>query len=69
MTAASDITCPRCGSAFHCGIDDTQPCACSTLTLDAATLARLRSSFSGCLCLRCLQALALNVEPHTTDIP
>jgi hypothetical protein len=50
--------CPRCGAAFHCGFADAVPCACTTLKLDRATLAELRGRFSGCLCLRCLQALA-----------
>lgn len=50
--------CPRCGGAFHCGIADPGPCACTTLTLDVATLAALRQRFNGCLCLRCLTELA-----------
>ena len=50
--------CERCGGAFHCGADDPTPCACTTVALDAATLARLRASYEGCLCLRCLTELA-----------
>lgn len=50
--------CPRCGSGFHCGRDDSSPCACTGVQLDAATLAALRERHTGCLCLRCLQALA-----------
>jgi hypothetical protein len=50
--------CPRCGGGFHCGRDDSGPCACSGVRLDAATLAALRSRYAGCLCLRCLQAIA-----------
>ena len=49
--------CPRCGGVFRCGANDATPCACSTLKLDAATLAALRERFSGCLCLACLSAL------------
>jgi hypothetical protein len=55
--------CPRCGGGFHCGIDDAVPCACTGITLDAALRQRLRERFSGCLCLRCLQALAAGAEP------
>lgn len=56
--AANADRCPRCGGDFHCGVNDAGPCACSTLTLDGKTLAQLRERFSGCLCLRCLQAIA-----------
>jgi Cysteine-rich CWC len=55
---AATARCPRCGAAFHCGIDDEAPCACTGITLDAATLADLRRRGGGCLCLRCLQLLA-----------
>jgi hypothetical protein len=51
-------TCARCGGAFHCGANDPQPCACTQIKLDPATLARLRETYQGCLCLRCLAALA-----------
>jgi hypothetical protein len=58
MSAAPDDRCARCGGAFHCGMNDEHPCACTGVTLQAATLADLRHRYSGCLCLRCLQALA-----------
>ncbi len=57
MDAAAD-TCPRCGRRFACGVAAATPCACSTLRLDPALLARLRARWSGCLCLDCLHALA-----------
>jgi hypothetical protein len=50
--------CPRCGGAFHCGVDDAQPCACTSVKLDAATLAALRDRYATCLCVRCLAELA-----------
>jgi len=56
--AAPADTCPRCGGGFHCGAHDAAPCACTALTLDAATLAALHERWQGCLCLRCLAALA-----------
>jgi hypothetical protein len=55
--AAEQVGCPRCGAAFHCGADEPQPCACSRITLDAATLSRLREQWRGCLCLDCLLQL------------
>ncbi len=50
--------CPRCGGTFRCGANDAAPCACTGLTLPPATLAALQARWRGCLCLRCLQALA-----------
>lgn len=61
MTAdhkAAPDRCPRCGGAFHCGVDDAQPCPCTTIKLDGATLAALERQYRGCLCLRCLAELA-----------
>jgi hypothetical protein len=53
-----DDRCPRCGGAFHCGINDAGPCPCSTLTLSPKLQARLRQRWSSCLCVACLAALA-----------
>lgn len=50
--------CPRCGGTFHCGIADTGPCACTTVTLPPMVLADLHSRYTGCLCVRCLSELA-----------
>ena len=62
--------CPRCGGSFACGMGGTGPCACTTLRLDATTLARLRGEFSGCLCLRCLAKLAAGaLSPFNADAP
>ncbi len=58
MNDALADRCARCGHAFHCGMADEGPCACTGVTLNAATLADLRQRYSGCLCLRCLQAMA-----------
>jgi hypothetical protein len=59
---ASD-RCPRCNGSFHCGMNAAEPCACTAITLDAALLERLRQRYSGCLCLRCLHALAEGAAP------
>ena len=60
--------CPRCGGSFACGMGGAGPCACTTLRLDAATLARLRGEFSGCLCLGCLAELVSEAAgPHAAD--
>jgi ribosomal protein L34E len=50
--------CPRCGQAFHCGVQDAAPCACSRLQLTTQQLAALRAAYSTCLCMACLQAVA-----------
>jgi hypothetical protein len=54
--------CARCGGGFHCGVNDTEPCACTTLTLPPALLAQLQQRYTGCLCLDCLRALAAGPE-------
>ena len=59
--------CPRCGNAFHCGVNDSTPCACTTLRLDAATLAALRERYDGCLCVTCLAQLATAPSVASTD--
>lgn len=67
--ADSGDRCPRCGGAFHCGMHDAAPCACTTLTLATATLDDLRDRYAGCVCLRCLTAIAAgaSVEPPVPD--
>jgi hypothetical protein len=62
VASPADDRCPRCGGAFRCGMNAPAPCACSAVMLDAATLARLRQRYSGCLCLGCLRVLA-TAEP------
>jgi hypothetical protein len=56
--AAQPDTCPRCGQAFHCGLHDAAPCACTGLQLTAAQLAALRAAYATCLCGACLRAVA-----------
>lgn len=56
--ATGDDACPRCGRRFHCGANDTLPCPCSTVRLDAGTLAALRTRWTACLCPGCLAELA-----------
>jgi hypothetical protein len=58
-----DATCPRCGAAFHCGMHDDQPCACTSVTLSSDRLAALQSAFDGCLCLACLRAQTAAESP------
>jgi len=54
---ATDV-CPRCGGAFHCGVNDATPCACTALALGPELLADLRSRYTTCLCVNCLAQLA-----------
>ncbi|MBI1394482.1 MAG: hypothetical protein GC151_00770 [Betaproteobacteria bacterium] len=58
QTSRSSDTCPRCGARFRCGMQDTPPCACTTVRLTDVVLARLRERYEGCLCPACLRALA-----------
>jgi len=58
MKEAATDRCPRCGGTFHCGMRDSQPCACTGVLLDAALQGLLRARYRGCLCLRCLRSLA-----------
>lgn len=53
-----DSLCPRCQQAFHCGVDDEPSCPCADLTLSPQLQERLRLTYQGCLCLRCLAELA-----------
>lgn len=61
-----DTRCPRCGGGFDCGAGKVEPCACTTVALDAGTLEHLRSHYEGCLCLRCLAVLATSPRLHAT---
>lgn len=61
-TGDANGRCPRCGGPFHCGVNDTGPCACTTLSLPPALLARLAQDYAGCLCLGCLHSLAAAAE-------
>ncbi|HKX43719.1 MAG TPA: cysteine-rich CWC family protein [Burkholderiaceae bacterium] len=64
-SAAQDDLCPRCRGRFHCGVHDAAPCPCTTVRLDAATLAALRAQYDGCLCLRCLAELAASATARS----
>ena len=55
--------CPRCGAAFHRGVADAAPCACTTVRLDATMLAALREQYERCLCLSCLLELQHRAPP------
>jgi hypothetical protein len=53
-----DSTCPRCGQAFHCGVNDAAPCACGGIELTGDTLRLLRERYTACLCLACLHEIS-----------
>jgi len=60
---AVDITpgpkrCARCGATFICKVDDLPHCQCVGVHLSDAILGQLSTSYSDCLCSRCLKALA-----------
>jgi hypothetical protein len=68
MNTPPEDRCPRCGGAFHCGVNEPGPCACTSIPLDAATLATLRQRYSGCLCQRCLAELAAAASVGATRV-
>jgi hypothetical protein len=50
-------SCEACGRDFGCGAE-ARGCWCEDLTVDGATLARLRETYDRCLCPSCLKAVA-----------
>jgi Cysteine-rich CWC len=58
MSDGDNARCPRCGGNFHCGVKDPEPCACTSIALDALTLERLRGEYDACLCVGCLGDIA-----------
>jgi hypothetical protein len=56
-------SCPRCGQAFRCGIDDPVPCACTGVRLGVEQLVAIRASFDDCLCVACLSSIAAGAAP------
>jgi hypothetical protein len=55
-----EITCARCGAPFGCGVDrpTSDPCWCADVAISDAARARLATTYTGCLCGRCLEAVA-----------
>ena len=51
-----DISCPRCGGGFECGVNAGH-CACFGIRLTERLRAQLAEQYSGCLCLPCLSEL------------
>ena len=49
--------CEACGREFGCGAE-VGGCWCTDVTLDAATLERLRAAYERCLCPSCLELMA-----------
>lgn len=66
-TECTASRCPRCGSNFHCGMQDAAPCACTSVRLQPDTLAVLRERYTGCLCLACLHQVAGSVAGSAAD--
>lgn len=64
----ADSRCPRCGGAFHCGVKDAGPCACTALALTPELRAELAARFQGCLCLACLRALAVGAATSAPSV-
>ncbi|WP_295384809.1 cysteine-rich CWC family protein [uncultured Thiodictyon sp.] len=56
-------TCPRCGRAFECKLDDPVHCDCARVELSAPTRSAIQAYYRDCLCLNCLTALAAGAAP------
>ncbi|TVQ84713.1 MAG: hypothetical protein EA400_17190 [Chromatiaceae bacterium] len=51
-------TCPRCGAAFECKVNNPVHCQCAGIDLSERLLDRLAATWSDCLCAACLRHLA-----------
>ena len=60
---ATNATCPRCGSAFLCGIELPTPCHCTEVTLTDAQRAFMAARWQGCLCRDCLLEISRQALP------
>jgi hypothetical protein len=60
-------TCPRCGRAFECKVNNPAHCDCAQVQLTEETVLALEGRYQDCLCLTCLTALAagesMNLNP------
>ena len=54
--SANPSVCPRCSSAFDCGID-TGACWCAGVRVAAGTREAFVGYYEGCLCRECLETL------------
>jgi len=55
-TDAEKKSCPRCGEAFYCSASGR--CWCYVYDLPANVLEKIESTYNGCLCEKCLIAIA-----------
>lgn len=49
--------CPRCGTLFVCKANRINRCECSSVRLSPETVEMIRQTYSGCLCITCLEPL------------
>jgi hypothetical protein len=57
-----DISCPRCGGGFECGVNAGH-CDCFGIRLTERLRVQLAEQYSGCLCLPCLREL-IKADAH-----
>ncbi len=51
--------CARCDKEFECRNDDISKCSCFTVPLSFEDLAFISESYTGCLCIACLNDMRL----------
>lgn len=51
-------TCPRCGRALECKLNNPVHCQCAGATLTPDQLQYLQEHWSDCLCIQCLSHIA-----------
>lgn len=62
MYRHEDRTCPRCGAAFECKVNDITSCQCYTVQLNDGERDLLIRMYDDCLCTACLTTLTASKQ-------
>ena len=55
-------TCPKCGDVFQCNSKNIEKCQCSAVKLSPEESDLVKSKFSDCLCVSCLEEIKNSYE-------
>lgn len=61
LTAKNKV-CPRCGAPFVCHHENPAICQCAGIILTENARAYLRTHYRDCLCRKCLEEIANQIE-------